>query len=344
MKVDARLDVDGVEAMAQTARRLETQGYSGIWTSETSHDPFLPLMVAAQHTERVQLGCAVAVAFARNPMTVANVAHDLQAYSHGRFTLGLGTQVKSHIERRFSMPWSNPMDRLEEFINAVRTILTAWESGQDLNFQGSYYTHTLMTPMFRPEPHGHGIPPILMAGVGASMLEAAGRSADGVLVHAFSTPAYLRDVALPAIERGMASQTRTRGGFEVSCRGFLATGRDEEELEGAKQAVRARIAFYASTPAYRPVLEQHGWGAIGRQLTALSRSGDDHRWSQMARLIDDDMLATFAVVAEPQYAGVEISRRYSAVADRFWPYTPYQIDPELLSSISRAINPDNSPS
>jgi probable F420-dependent oxidoreductase len=343
VKVDARLDVDGVEAMAQTARRLETQGYSGIWTSETAHDPFLPLMVAAQHTKVVQLGCAVAVAFARNPMTVANVAHDLQAYSRGRFALGLGTQVKSHIERRFSMPWSNPMDRLEEFIAAVRTILTAWESGQELDFQGSYYSHTLMTPMFRPDPHGHGVPPILMAGVGANMLEAAGRSADGVLVHAFSTPDYLRDVARPAIERGLASQNRPGDGFEVSCRGFLATGRDDAELDHAKHAVRARIAFYASTPAYRPVLEQHGWESIGRRLTALSRSGDDTRWTEMTRLIDDEMLAAFAVVAEPEHAASEINRRYSTVADRFWPYTPYQIDPEVLSSISRNINPDHAP-
>ena len=342
MKVDARLDVDDVEAMAQTARRLELEGYAGIWTSETAHDPFLPLMVAAQHTQRVQLGCAIAVAFARNPMTIANVAHDLQMYSRGRFALGLGTQVRSHIERRFSMQWSDPMARLEEFIDAVKAILTAWETGDQLHFEGSYYRHTLMTPMFRPAPHGHGLPPIIMAGVGAGMLEAAGRSADGVLVHAFSTPDYLRDVVLPAVERGLYSRTRARDGFEVSCRGFLATGRDEKELEHAKQAIRARIAFYASTPSYMPVLERHGWDALGRQLNMLSRTGDDDRWTKMASLIDDEVLETFAIVAEPDRAGTEIARRYSGIVDRYWFYTPYPISPELLSSISLAISTEQS--
>ncbi|PBC47657.1 TIGR03617 family F420-dependent LLM class oxidoreductase (plasmid) [Rhodococcus opacus] len=338
MKVDARLDVDDVEAMAQTVRRLEMEGYAGIWTSETAHDPFLPLMIAAQQTQRVQLGCAIAVAFARNPMTIANVAHDLQRYSRGRFALGLGTQVKSHIERRFSMQWSDPMNRLEEFIDAVRAILTAWETGERLHFEGSYYRHTLMTPMFRPDPHGHGLPPIIMAGVGASMVEAAARSADGVLVHAFSTPDYLREVVLPAVERGLSSRARARDGFEVSCRGFLATGRDEKELDCAKQAIRARIAFYASTPSYMPVLERHGWEALGRQLNTLSRSGDDDRWTKMASLIDDEVLETFAIVAEPDRAGAEIVRRYSVIADRYWFYTPYPIPSELLSSISRAIS------
>lgn len=343
MKVDARLDADDIETMAHTAHRLEEEGYAGIWTSETAHDPFLPLMIAAERTRRVQLGCAVAVAFARNPMTIANVAHDLQGYSRGRFALGLGTQVKSHIERRFSMPWSDPMARLEEFIGAVRAILTAWETGDPLRFEGSYYRHTLMTPMFRPEPHGYGLPPIIMAGVGASMVEAAGRSADGVLVHAFSTPTYLREVVVPAVERGLAARARPRDGFEVSCRGFLATGRDEKELERAKHAVRARIAFYASTPSYLPVLERHGWDALGRQLNALSRSDDDERWTKMAGLIDDEVLETFAVVAEPDRAGAEIARRYRGLADRYWFYTPYPISPELLSSISRAIGTEQSP-
>lgn len=338
MKVDARLDVDDVEAMARTAQRLEDEGYAGIWTSETAHDPFLPLMIAAQRTKRVQLGCAVAVAFARNPMTIASVAHDLQTYSGGRFILGLGTQVKSHIERRFSMPWSDPANRLEEFVGAVRAILTAWETGDELRFVGSYYRHTLMTPMFRPEPHGYGLPPIIMAGVGPQMLEAAGRSADGVLVHAFSTPKYLREVVRPGIERGLASRSDGREGFEVSCRGFLATGRDEQELALAKEAVRARIAFYGSTPSYQPVLELHGWGALGRELNTLSRSAEGDRWATMARLVDDEVLETFAVVAEPERAGVEIARRYFGLADRFWFYTPYSIHPEVLSSISVGIS------
>ncbi len=341
MKVDARLDIGTIETMARNAAQIEDDGYAGLWTSETNHDPFLPLMVAAQHTRDTQLGIAIAVAFARNPMIVANLAHDLQTYSGGRFTLGLGTQIKPHIERRFSMPWSDPIHRLGEFIEAVRAILTAWETGDPLNFDGRFYQHTLMTPMFRPSPHGHGLPPIVMAGVGTRMLEAAGRTADGVLVHAFCTPHYLRDGVLPAIDRGLSTSGRSRQGFEVSCRGFLATGRDETELRLAKQAVRARIAFYASTPAYRPVLDAHGWGDLGERLYALSRSDTDDRWTRMAALVDDDVLRTFATIAEPERAGAEINHRYGGIADRYWFYTPYPIDPMLLASIANDIGERN---
>ncbi|NGP07802.1 TIGR03617 family F420-dependent LLM class oxidoreductase, partial [Rhodococcus sp. 14C212] len=323
MRVDARLDVDTLSKIGRTASRLEREGYAGLWTSETSHDPFLPLTVAAEHTDHVQLGCAIAVALARNPMTIANVTHDLQTYSGGRFVLGLGTQVRSHIERRFSMPWSEPAARFEEFIAAVRAILTAWETGEPLSFEGKFYRHTLMTPMFRPAPHGHGLPPIIMAGVGERMLETAGRIADGVLVHAFSTPHHLRTVVLPALQRGFDSCATVRADFEVSCRGFLVTGRDESELEQAREAVRARIAFYASTPAYRPVLDSHGWSSIGDRLTALSRSEDEDRWARMSALVEDEMLETFAVVAEPERAAAEIARRYDGLVDRYWYYTPH---------------------
>ena len=337
MKIDARLDATDIPEVREAARRAETDGYAGLWTSETAHDPFLPLVVAAEHTERISLGCAVAVAFARNPMTVASVTHDLQRYSGGRFTLGLGTQVKAHIERRFSMPWSDPAARLAEFVAAVRAILSSWETGEPLSFEGRYYRHTLMTPMFRPQPHGHGLPRIIMGGVGPSMIRTAGVVADGLLVHAFSTPSYVRSEVLPAVARGLSDRGLDRSDFEVSCRGFLATGRDDAELEAAKEAVRARIAFYASTPAYRPVLEHHGWGALGDELRTLSRSQDATRWSAMSRLVDDEVLETFAVVAEPQDAGAQIRRRYAEVADRFWLYTPYLLAPALLDEVTESL-------
>lgn len=344
VKVDARLDVDTLHEIGRSASRLEREGYAGLWTSETNHDPFLPLAVAAEHTDDIQLGCAIAVAFARNPMTVATVTHDLQAYSGGRFTLGLGTQIKPHIERRFSMPWSEPAARFEEFVAAVRAIMTAWETGEPLAFEGRFYRHTLMTPMFRPAPHGHGLPPIVMAGVGERMIETAGRIADGVLVHAFATPHHLKTTVLPALQRGLDAGGVARADFEVGCRGFLVTGRDEAEMEQARQAVRARIAFYASTPAYRPVLDSHDWGPIGDQLTALSRSGGEDRWARMSALVDDEMLESFAVVAEPDRIAAEIARRYDEIVDRYWYYTPYPIDRELLSDITGQLGAATSPS
>ena len=337
MKIDARLDVSSVAVMTEKVRQIETDGYAGLWTSETNHDPFLPLMVGAQHTRQIQLGCAIAVAFARNPMTVANVAHDLQMYSGGRFTLGLGTQIKSHIEHRYSMPWSQPVERMTEFVHAVRTILTSWETESPLVFEGRFYHHTLMTPMFTPSPHGLGSPRIVMAGVGARMIETAGFIADGILLHAFTTPDYVRRSVLPIISRSLTSRGATRTSFDISCRGFVATGRDQSELSNATEAVRERIAFYASTPAYRPVLEHHGWGALGERLHELSKSSDADRWKKMARQIDDEVLGTFAVVAEPERVGAEIAKRYADIADRYWFYTPYAIAPEVLSVIVKDI-------
>jgi len=212
-----------------------------------------------------------------------------------------------------------------------------------LDFRGRFYQHTLMTPMFRPAPHGHGLPPIVLAGVGTKMLETAGRIADGVLVHGFTTPRHLRTVILPTIERGLASGGRLRRSIEVGCRGFLVTGRDEQELDRAKQAVRERIAFYASTPAYRPVLDSHGWGEIGDLLTALSRSGDEDRWSKMAALIDDEILESVAVVAEPERAGDEILRRYTGLADRYWYYTPYPVAPEAIAQVTLSLRERSEP-
>ena len=338
VRIDGRIDVTTLDGIARSAARQEADGYRALWTSESSHDPFLPLVTVAQHTERVRLGCAIAVAFARSPMTLAGTVHDLQTYSGGRFMLGLGTQVRAHIERRFSMPWSAPLPRIEEFVAATRAILTAWEERTPLHFTGEHYRHTLMTPFFSPPPHGHGLPPIFLAAVGTGMARTAGRVADGVFTHSVATPRYLRERIVPAVLDGIASAGRQRADVEINCRGFVATGRDEKELAAAKEAVRARLAFYGSTPAYRPVFELHGWQDLATELHRLSRSDEPDRWTKMAERVDDEVLSAFAVVGEPATVARQIVQRYGDLADVYRYYTPYPADPAMLAGITRDLS------
>jgi probable F420-dependent oxidoreductase len=333
MKVDGKLGAWPTTAVIEEARRHEKAGYDGVWTSESAHDPFLPLVLAAEHTERIEVGTAIAVAFARSPMQLAYTAHDLQAYSGGRFTLGLGSQIRPHIERRFAMPWSHPAPRMREFIMAMRAIWSAWNNGTKLNFRGDFYSHTLMTPFFAPPPAPGGAPRIFLAAVGEAMTSVAGEAADGLLVHAFSTDRYLREVTLPALGRGLAKSGRTRSDAEVSCLLLVATGRTEEEMARAVAGTREQLAFYGSTPAYQGVLALHGWAELGRELNALSRSTRDDKWSAMGALIDDDVLNAFAVVAEPDAVTAEIRRRFTGLADRISFYAPYEIDPQVWDPI-----------
>ena len=252
MKVDGGVgfDLDMVGAQAQ---ELEEMGYSGLMSAETAHDPFFPLLVAAQHTEKVELMTSIAVAFARSPMTLANIGHDLNAYSKGRFVLGLGSQIRAHITKRFSMPWSSPAARMREFILAMRAIWDNWHEGKALEFAGKFYTHTLMTPFFTPSGNDFGAPKVFLAAVGPKMTEVAGEVADGMIVHAFTTEKYLRETTLPSLEKGFAKAGKTRADFEISYPVFVCTGQTEEELEEAKRATAQQIAFYGSTPAYKPV-------------------------------------------------------------------------------------------
>ena len=273
-------------------------------------------MLAAEHTERTELGTAIAVAFARSPMQLAYTAHDLQAYSGGRFILGLGSQVKPHIERRFGMPWSYPAPRMREFVLALRAIWSAWNDGTRLSFRGDFYQHTLMTPFFSPPPAPGGAPGIFLAAVGEAMTAVAGEVADGLLVHAFTTERYLREVTLPALDRGLAAAGRSRADAEVSLLAMIATGRSEEEMARAVAGTRAQIAFYGSTPAYRAVLGRHGWAGLGDELNALSRSDRGDKWEAMGGLIDDDVLHAFAVVAEPAGVAAQIRRRFGGLIDR----------------------------
>ena len=272
MKVDGGIEFDP-SGIGEEARRAEASGYDGVWSSETSHDPFLPIALGAAATEMLEFGTGIAVAFARNPMNLAVLANDLQLLSKGRFMLGLGSQIKPHITKRFSMPWSHPAPRMRELIMAIRSIWATWETGEKLDFRGEFYTHTLMTPFFDPGKNPYGNPSILLAAVGELMTEVAGEAADGLLVHAFSTERYLREVSLPALERGAAKAGKTRADLTVSYPGFVVTGPTESDVAAATKAVRQQIAFYGSTPAYRPVLELHGWGDLQDELNTPLQAG-----------------------------------------------------------------------
>jgi len=333
MQIDGTVGSDPSEVV-EAATRAEAAGYDAIWSSETAHDPFLPLALAAEHTSRVGIGTAIAVAFARNPMTLAMTANDLQHLSQGRFMLGLGSQIKPHIEKRFSMPWSHPAPRMRELIMAIRAIWTAWSDGSRLAFRGQFYRHTLMNPLFDPGPNPFGNPRIFLAAVGQVMTEVAGEVADGLLAHGFTTERYLKEVTIPALERGLATAGRHRSDMEISLPGLVATGPDATALAVACTAVRAQIAFYGSTPAYLPVLELHGWGALHTELNRLSKQGD---WNGMTELIDDEVLHAFAVVGPPEEIAGVVRARFDGVVDRFSPYAPYPMEPEewirILSGI-----------
>ncbi len=327
MKVDGGVALDLAKS-AESAKEAEAAGYSGAWTAETNHDPFFPLLLAAEHTQRMELGTSIAVAFARNPMTLANIGWDLQSYSKGRFILGLGSQIKPHITKRFSMEWSHPAARMREMIMAIRAIWDTWENGTPLNFRGDFYTHTLMTPFFTPDRAdlaGFGTPKIFLAGVGELMTEVAGEVCDGFICHGFTTEKYLREVTLPALERGRAKAGKTMEGFEVVGPSFIVTGNNENEMNQAAAGTRQQIAFYGSTPAYKGVLDIHGWGGLQEELNSLSKQG---QWVEMGNLINDEILNTFAVVGSPEQVAPELKRRYDDVIQRISFYAPYKSDPE----------------
>jgi probable F420-dependent oxidoreductase len=333
MLVDGGIRSDLNKAPAD-AVAAEAAGYDGVWGAETTHDPFLPLALAVEHTDRVQIGTSIAVAFARSPMTTANSAWDLNAYSQGRFLLGLGSQIKPHIEKRFSMPWSHPAPRMKEFISAMRAIWASWQDGTKLDFRGDFYTHTLMTPFFNPGPNPYGPPKVLLAAVGEGMTRVAGEVADGMLVHGFSTERYLREVTLPTLEAGLEASGRKRSDFQLSYPLFIVTGENEEEMAAASTGTRKQIAFYGSTPAYRPVLDVHGWGDLQPELNALSKQG---KWDEMGTLIDDDVLDAFAVVGSPERVAELVHERVGDIVDRVSFYTPYSADAHLADRLATAL-------
>jgi probable F420-dependent oxidoreductase len=313
MKVDAGLPLGELGAVPERARRIEALGYDGAISAEVSSDPFLPLALAAEHTRRIDLLTSIAVAFARTPMTLAHVGHDLNCFSRGRFVLGLGSQIEAHITKRFGMPWSRPAARMREFVLALRAIWSCWYEGKPLDFRGEFYRHTLMTPMFTPSDRSWGAPRVFVAAVGPVMTEVAAEVADGLIAHAFTTGRYLREVTLPAVERGLARAGRRREDFEILCPVFTRVAGDAERFEQQTRALRQQVAFYASTPAYRGVLELHGWGELQGELNRLSKLG---RWAEMGERIGEDVLDAFCVTAEPSRLAEALLERCAGAVDR----------------------------
>ena len=330
MKVDGNLMAADLRSMPERARQMEAMGYDGLMTAETQHDPFFPLVLAAEHTERLELATAIAVAFPRSPMHLAHIGHDLQAFSKGRFVLGLGSQIKAHVEKRFSAAFSRPAARMREIVLAMRAIWRCWEEDEPLRFEGEFYRHTLMTPFFNPGPTGYGPPRVFLAAVGEKMTEVAGEVADGMFVHGFTTERYLRQTTLPALERGLAKAGRSRSDMELSCPVFMITGENDAEREQADVAVRRQIAFYGSTPSYRPVLEAHGWGDLQTELNSLSKRGD---WEQMGKLVTDEVTDAFAVSGHPEELPALVHARYGGVIDRLAFYAPYRTEPEQWAPV-----------
>jgi probable F420-dependent oxidoreductase len=313
---------------------LERRGYDAAFSAEINNEPFFPLVLAAEHSNTIKLTTSICVAFARNPMTLANLAWDLNHYSRGRFTVGLGSQIKPHITRRFSMPWSKPAARMREFIQAIQAIWSCWETGETLDFHGEFYRHDLMTPMFTARKSEYGAPGVNMAAVGPLMTEVAGEVANGVISHGFTTVDYLREVTLPAVERGLEKSGRNRDEFDVIIPAMVVAGMNEEAFEKSRQAIRSQIAFYASTPAYRPVLELHGWGDLQGEAHKMTREG---HWDEMNTLITDNVLDTFAIVAEDIQRVPELLReRYGGLADT-WMCTVETGDEDLQKQLVAAV-------
>lgn len=332
MKVDVGIGHQ-LAKIPETVRKMEAAGYDGVRTAETNHDPFFPLLLAAEHSEKLELATSIAVAFARSPMNLANIGHDLNAYSKGRFTLGLGSQIKPHITKRFSMQWGAPAAQMRELVLAMRAIWANWYDGEPLEFVGKYYRHTLMTPAFTPQDKEYGAPRVILAAVGPVMTEVAGEVADGMIIHPFSNIPFINSVTLPAIEAGLAKAGRAREDFELSYSCFVVTGRNQEEFAASKKAAQERIAFYGSTPAYKGVLDAIGCGDLQGELNTMSKQG---RWQEMGTLITDDMLHEFGVMGEPHEIAPQMLERYGSFIDRTSASFPVS-DEEQRAQIIQAL-------
>lgn len=320
MKFDVTVFADDLNQSGLIAQAVEEYGFDGLWVAEAAHNPFLPLAHASLATERISLGTAIAVAFPRSPMIMAQTAWDLAALSRGRFILGLGTQIKPHIVKRFSATWGKPLKQLREYIESLRAIWRSYQTGDDLNYQGEYYRFSHLTPFASPAPMPDHQIPIYIAGVNTGLAKLAGELCDGFHVHSFHTPKYLREVLLPAFGTGREAAGRSDR-LMLSCAVFVVTGEDEAAVEASKQLTKSQIAFYASTPSYSKVLELHGWTDLIPRLNALLRR---NRWSEMHSLISDDMLETFAVIAPPDELPYRLRERYSGLLDRAGFYFPFE--------------------
>ena len=311
MKLTAGL-APGIDA-GKNAKVLEDLGYDALTVAETGHDPFLPLALAAEHTERIGLTTGIAVAFSRNPMILANIGHDLNSYSKGRFTLGLGTQIAAHITKRFSMPWSHPAARMREMIQAMHAIWDTWHEGKPLEFRGEFYTHTLMTHYFTPTDIEYGRPKIALAAVGPLMTKVAAEVADAVLCHAFTTAKYLHEVTIPMIETTLEEKGRKRSDFEIVATMFTATGDTDEEIQKARDKLRTQVSFYGSTPAYKGVFELHGWYDLQPKLNRMSKEG---KWDEMAESLPEEVVDAFVISGTPEQVVDKLKTTFAGKIDR----------------------------
>lgn len=307
-------ELESTKAMGHRAAELEELGFDGLMVAEIDHDPFQPLIIAAHSTKKIELRTAIAVALARSPMTMANSAHDLNAWSEGRFSLGIGSQIKPHITKRFSMPWHGPAKQMREYIESMKAIWACWHEGKELNYRGEFYQHTLMTPEFTPTNTQHGAPPVLMAAVGPLMMKTACAVADGIIVHSFCTEKHFKEVMLPLLKSELEANGRSLDDFIIQFPVFTATGNTEEELEEAKRAIKYRIGFYGSTPAYKTVLDTHGWGdELQPRLNRMTKEG---LWDQLPDQISDEVLDAFAAVGEPVQVAQTLADRFGGHIDR----------------------------
>lgn len=315
---------------ATEARRLADIGFDGIYTLEGSSDPFLPLVLASEHAPELDIATAIAVAFPRNPSHIAYQAWDLQTYSKGKFSLGVGSQIKPHIEKRFGLAFDPPAARMREYILAVKAFFSCWQHGAALNFEGDYYRHTLMTPMFNPGPNPYGIPPIMLGAFGPKMTEVAGEVADGFIVHPFNTLPFLRELALPAVTRGLEKSARARSDFCLQVNAIVITGSSDEEYHAAEASVKGLLGFYGSTPAYRPAMDAVGLGHLQPTLNALSKQG---KWEELADYINDDFLDAFTTRGRPADIAGLLKTKYAGLADRLAIYSPYAASDDMWRAI-----------
>lgn len=340
MRITTNVPQDDLRKVKAAARAAEADGYSLIVTNENKHDPFLPLAIAAVETERVELATAIAISFSRSPMAVANASWDLNEGSRGRFVLGLGTQVKAHNERRFSVPWSPPAPRMREYVLALKAIWRSWRHGEKLGFEGEHYRFTLMPPYFVPESHGLRLPPVTLAAVGPAMLRVAGETSDGVRLHPFCTRKYVDEIVLPELRTGMQRSDRQRETFEITGGGFIATGATDEEVHNAREWVRGRVGFYGSTPAYFPVLAVHGLQDLGQKLNRMTREG---AWDKLAGEVGDDVLDLFVAAGRHDQIKDVIERRFAEFSDaisvRDVPGAGSQMPPDLVRELAALLTP-----
>ncbi len=333
MKIDGPFYAQLGEAAVE-ARRLAEIGYDGVYTLEGSWDPFLPLAVASEHAPALDIATGIAVAFPRNPMHLAYQAWDLHRFSGGRFYLGIGPQVRAHIENRFGIPFNPPAPRMREYISALKAIFDCWQNGAPMDFDGEYYRHTLMTPMFNPGPLECGPPPVLLGALGPIMTRVAGEVADGLVIHPFNSLPFIEQGALPAVQRGLERSGRSRDDFILQVNAIVVTGETEEAVAAARRSVRDLLGFYASTPAYRPPMEAVGYGELQPELNRLSKEG---RWEELGSHIDDSFLEAFATIGEPREIADKLRTRYGSFADRLAIYAPYAAPDDIWAGIIAAL-------